>query len=66
MHWIRTASIFVAFAAAADRAQADIPIGFNSALTGPMPGWASRIWRALSWRSPTSTPRAGFWASHCS
>ena len=36
MGWIRATAIFVALAAAAvDHARADIPIGFNSALTGP-------------------------------
>ena len=36
MGWIRVTAIFVALAAAiADHARADIPIGFNSALTGP-------------------------------
>jgi branched-chain amino acid transport system substrate-binding protein len=35
MDWIRAVFIFVALAAAADHARAEIPIGFNSALTGP-------------------------------
>ena len=47
-------------------ARADIPIGFNSALTGPYAWVGEPHLVGTSWRSPTSTLKAGSWASRFS